>query len=168
MPSLRKTLAVLSALSVISFAFYYAGSAASASPPPQAEKAIPEHTLFIAEETDTPLRLKPRKPIVVRLDKEVSKVTVDDKPAHVTAVVYDRTSIALIPKGAGAAHITVYGKNGDPIMARYVIIADPAEKYIRLRQTCRKGGGISCERERVYYCPNLCYETRLVEATAPE
>ena len=51
-------------------------------------------------------------------------------------------------------------------MARYVVIEDPAEKYIRIRQICKEGQSVNCEKSRVYYCPNLCYETKLVGVLA--
>jgi hypothetical protein len=52
-------------------------------------------------------------------------------------------------------------------MARYVVIGDPLKKYIRLHQVCKSGQDPSCDKTRVYFCPNLCYETRLVGAAQP-
>jgi hypothetical protein len=124
--------------------------------------AMPEYTLFSAPETHLPLHLKPGKPQIVHLDTEVTDVTVDDKPSQVAAVVYSKTSIALFPRDAGAAHITARGKDGTPVMARYVVISPPAEKYVRLHHTCRKENDAACENTYVYYCPNLCYRTRIV------
>jgi hypothetical protein len=50
-------------------------------------------------------------------------------------------------------------------MARYVIIADPAQKYIRLHQVCRKGASAPCEKTVVYYCPNFCYQSHVIDAS---
>jgi hypothetical protein len=148
----------------------YAG-ATSIAPPPAAATAtaMPEYTILSAPETDIPLRLKIsafKKPQMVHLDSEVGEVAVDGMPIHVTAVKYDGKSIALFPRSPGVSHITVFGKNGAPIMARYVIVADPAKKYIRLRLTCKKETDAGCRKSAVYFCPNLCYETRLVGAAA--
>lgn len=131
---------------------------------PALTATMPEHTLFSAPETHLPLRLRPGKAQVVRLDSEVGDVTVDDMPKNITAVVYEKTSIALVPHNPGAAHFTVFGKDGKPLMARYVVIAENAQKYARIHQTCRKETDVDCEKTYVYYCPNLCYKTHIVGA----
>jgi hypothetical protein len=127
---------------------------------------MPAFTVFSAPETHIPIRLRPGKPQVVHLEAEAGDVTVDDMPGNVSAVIYGPKSIVLFPRAAGGAHFTVLGKNGETLMARYVVINGPPQKYFRLRQVCREGAAAGCAKDRVYYCPNLCYETTLVGALA--
>lgn len=164
MSPIKTALASISVLSGILLAVLCI-SHVSAAPPASVSAAIPdipEHAVFTAEETHIPLRLKPRKPQVVHLDAEVGDVTVDDLPENVSAVIYHEKSIALIPRNPGAAHITVFGKSGNILMSRYIVIAEPEQKYIRLRKTCRNKTVATCEKTHLYYCPNYCYETRLI------
>lgn len=168
--SLIKTIpSIFLALCVVALSFTPAGNAGATTPAaPVKKQDMPEYFTFSAPETDLPLRLKLTpflKSQIVHLNAEVGSVTVDEMTEHVTAVVYDKTSVALFPKSPGAAHITVFGKNGLPIMARYAIVLAPAEKYVRVRQRCKKETDVSCKNTYVYYCPNLCYKTHLVGFT---
>ena len=158
---IKKTLHVLSVLSVVFPVLFCmrSGDAASAVD-------MPEYAIFSAPETHMPVRLRLGKPQIVHLDAAVGDVTVDGLPQNVTAVAYGEKSIVLIPHNLGAAHITILGKNGEPLMARYaIVVAVAADKYVRIHQTCKKTTGADCEKKHVYYCPNLCYETRLVNST---
>jgi hypothetical protein len=73
-------------------------------------------------------------------------------------------SLVLIPRDAGATHKTVLGKDGKVIMQRYVIVAAPAEKYIRIRRACSGNAG-TCVQTSVYYCPDMCHETKMLTST---
>ena len=169
MPLIKKNQAVLSALSGVFLMFILMGHACAAAPAlySAAVSDMPEHTLSFAPQTELPIHVKPGKPQVVHLDADVGRVTVDDMPAHVSAVIYDSRSIILFPHSASAgAHITVFGKDGKPFMARYVVIDDPDKKYIRINQVCKNGHDAACEKTSIYYCPNLCYETRLISTAS--
>lgn len=124
--------------------------------------ATPEHKVEAAAETHLPIRLKPGKYQVVELSGEFGHATVDDTPANVTVVPYSHNSAALYPKGEGASHVTIYGKDGAVLMARYVMVAAPEQRYIRLHEVCRPGTGPACDKTIVYYCPNFCYETHVI------
>lgn len=124
--------------------------------------SAPQHQINLANETDLPLRLKPGKYQVVPINAEFGSATVDDGAAKLTIVPYSKNSVAFYPHGEGAAHAVIYGKDGKVIMARYVVIADPSKQYIRLRENCKKPGDANCGRTLVYYCPNFCYETRVI------
>jgi len=154
---------------VLLFIFGHTSSMAADGAPSPSLANIPEHTLHSAPETDLPIRLKlSKKPQFLHLNADVRDVTVDEdgKPAHISAVRYDSRSIALLGRSKGAAHITVFGKNGAPIMSRYVIVADPTDKYIRMHLTCKKGDPTPCDKTRIYFCPNFCYETQVIRTTS--
>jgi hypothetical protein len=143
------------------------GFAAPAAAPATVTK-MPEHTVFLAPETHTPIRVKPRKPQVVHLDADIGRTVVDDKPGSVSIITYGSRSVVLFPHSKqDTAHITIFGKDGKPLMARYVVIEDPNNKYIRMHQVCKKGqDDAECKKTNIYYCPNLCYKTQLVGAAA--
>lgn len=147
--------------------FFFSLSEAHGEAPPAslADIRIPQYTLAAAPETHLPVRVKPRKSQVVHLDFDVGHVTIGEGRENVAAVPYTKTSVALVPAKAGVAHMTVFDKNGKARMSRYIVVSEPAEKYVRILQTCRKGqGDATCASPApsTYYCPNLCYKTRLV------
>jgi hypothetical protein len=127
--------------------------AAAADKPLLSAEDMPVHAVAAAPETHVPFRLKPGKYQTVTLDAEAGDITTDDHPEIVTGVPYGHNQVALYPHKPGAAHITIRDKRGAPIMSRYVVVADPEVKYIRLA----KG-----DKTSVYYCPNMCYETHIV------
>ncbi len=139
------------------------GHSAEGGAPAQAVD-MPEFTIAAATETHAPVRLRPGKPQIIRLDARIGSVAVEGMSERVTAVGYDEKSVALVPRNIGVSHLTVFDKDGAPLMARYVVVAEAPTKYIRIRQTCKKAGVANCEKIQVYYCPNLCYETRIVGA----
>ena len=112
------------------------------------------------EETHPMIRLTPDKPQIVNLDGDAVSVIVGNQ-AHLNAVMDTTRSLVLIPRDPGATHLTVMGQNGKPIMERYVIVASPSEKYIRVRRDCT-GVGNNCEPVSVYYCPDMCHETGIL------
>lgn len=127
---------------------------------------MPRYTVQPAAETHLPLRIRPVKYQVVRLESDIGRVVVDDQPSRLTAVPYGRNAVALFPKAKGAAHVMVTARNGEVLMARYVIIGDSSEKYIRLHHTCGKGTVRPCEKTLVYYCPDQCYQTHVMSPGA--
>lgn len=153
-------------LAVLTFFF---SSPAGAVTYPASPSDMPEYTLLSAPETALPVRVKPGKPETIHLDEDAARVIVDQKPKNMSAIIYDSRSIVLFPhKTAGGAHFTVFGKDGKPIMARYAVIDNPGKKYIRLHQVCGTGHDSSCQKTNVYFCPNFCYETKLVGAVAAQ
>jgi hypothetical protein len=47
-------------------------------------------------------------------------------------------------------------------MSRGVLIPERGKKYVRIAAGCKKG--TACAAPRIFYCPNLCYETGLSRA----
>lgn len=127
--------------------------------------AMPEHSVAAgAEETHPPLRLRPGRPEIVRLEEPVGDVAVKGTRKQLTAIAYGSKTVALFPGRAGASHITIRGKDGRPIMSRYVFIAELGSKYLRIRHACgKKAPSRACGGVRVYYCTNVCYETHVME-----
>jgi len=135
---------------------------------PSQAGAIPEYELSQDEETHPMIRLTPDKPQIVHLDSDARSIIVGN-PAHLNAVLDTTRSLVLVPRDPGATHITVIGKDGKVIMQRYVIVAGPAEKYIRIRRNCAAiaggAGGGTCAQTTVYYCPDMCHETKIMAST---
>lgn len=122
---------------------------------------MPEVTLKPATDTHQPIRLKPSKPHLIKLEYDIGDVTVDDQPQDLAAFAYDARTLALFPKQkSGGAHVVVLGKGGEKLMSRYVFISEPGQKYIRVREPAASDA--QANLDRVYFCPNLCYETHLV------
>jgi hypothetical protein len=125
---------------------------------------VPEHTVTAGAETDLPLRLRPKKYLVLDFKQEFGHATVDDNPGKVTVVPYGPRSVAIYPHEEGAAHVTIYSRSGEVLMARYVVVATLEKKYVKLHEVCKAGA--NCGRTVTYYCPNLCYQTRVAVAPA--
>jgi len=164
----KKTLGLISAVIGLAFGFACAAGASTAVSSANTDD-MPEYTFQSASETALPVHIKPGKPQTVHVDRDVGHVTIDGPRKNVSAFIYDSRSVILFPHGSsGGAHFTIYGKDGKPFMERYAVIGDPEKKYIRLHQTCANGSkDPSCEKTAIYFCPNLCYETRMVSA-APQ
>jgi hypothetical protein len=128
-------------------------------------QGVPEHTVSAGAETDLPLRLRPRKYLVIDLKEPVGHAEVDN-PGKVTVVPYGFRSVAVYPHEEGAAHFTIYGRDGKVLMARYAVVATIEKKYVRLHQICKGTSGPGCGRTVTYYCPNFCYQTRVAAAPA--
>jgi hypothetical protein len=128
--------------------------------PAQAANA-PEFDLTPAEETHPMLRLTPDKPQIVHLTAPAHSVIVGN-PAHLNAIMDSAKTLVLVPRDPGATYFTVIGQDGKVLMERYVIVAGPADKYIRIRRSCAAAGSGTCVQTSVYYCPDMCYETGIM------
>jgi hypothetical protein len=124
---------------------------------------VPEHTVTAGAETDLPLRLRPRKYLVLDLKEPFGRAEVDN-PSKVTVVPYGFRSVAVYPHQEGAAHITIYGRSGKVLMARYAVVASIEKRYVRLHEVCKDASSQNCGRTITYYCPNFCYQTRIAAA----
>jgi hypothetical protein len=125
-------------------------------------EALPEFRLSVrAADTHPVIRLTPHKPWLIRLDGDAKDIVVDENSAGLSAVRYGRKSIALLSKGTGAAHITVKDAAGGILMSRGVLIPRTGQKYVRLAGSCSDGK--PCATPRIFYCPNLCFETSLAQ-----
>ena len=139
---------------------------------PSQAGAIPEYDVSQGEETHPMIRLTPDKPQIVHLDSDARSIIVGNQQ-HLNAVLDSTRSMVLVPRDPGATHITVIGNDGNIIMQRYVIVAGPAEKYIRIRRNCAPvagAGGSSgasgpCAQTTVYYCPDMCHETKIMASS---
>ena len=135
---------------------------AASRPLPADVAAAPEYKVAPLQTTYPMLRLSPDKPEIIRLDADARSVLVGN-PAHLNAVLDNTRTIVLVPRDPGATYFTVIGHDGSVIMERYVIVAGPAHKYIRIRRACPPGA-TGCNATSVYYCPDLCYETEIMGA----
>jgi hypothetical protein len=122
--------------------------------------AMPEFRLPLpADDTHPLIRITPQKPWMLRLGGDAASITIDDNTAGLQVLRYGEKSIALLSKRTGAAHITVKDAKGAILMSRGVLVPERGKKYIRIAAGC-KGDG-ACAAPRIFYCPNLCYETSL-------
>lgn len=112
--------------------------------------------LKVNEETHPPLRLTPDVSQIINLDRDVQRVIVGNNN-HVNVLMDTSKRLIVVPRGAGATHFTLLDENGQVVMQRHVIVAAPAEKYVRIRQSCGFSGN-NCEPVRMYYCPGMCHE----------
>lgn len=126
--------------------------------PPQATITI-DASFDPAEETHPPLRLTPDKTQIIELDEPVSRVIIGGE-THINVLTDTATRIIVVPRVPGAGHFTVLGPNGKVMMKRHVIVASPAEQYVRIRMPCH--GSRSCNPVRVFYCPGMCHEVAVV------
>lgn len=122
-----------------------------------------EYAIVAAAETHQPLRVKNGKPVLMQTEADIGSVTVDAGKA--VAFAQGPKTVAVFPKGLGASHVVVRDKEGQVAMARYVFSVDPAKKYVKLKQPCADNAGAACER--IYFCPNLCYQTHIVAPPPP-
>ena len=166
--NIKKALRTFTALSVVWLACPPSSIAADdnggpAGIMPAQAAAAPEYDISEGEETHPMIRLTPDKPQIVHLDSDARSIIVGN-PAHLNAIMDSVRSIVLIPRDPGATHLTVIGQNGKPIMERYVIVASPADKYIRIRRNCN-GAGLNsnnCAPTSIFFCPDMCYETKVM------
>ena len=141
-----------------------APAAAPVFPAPASTEAAtaPEYQVDPTKETHPMIRLSPDKPQIVHLDAPARSVLVGN-PAHLNVVMDNTTTLVLVPRDPGATHFTVIGRDGKIVMQRYVIVAGPADKYIRIRRSCANAGAnANCAKTSVYYCPDMCYETEIM------
>lgn len=107
--------------------------------------------------THPPLKLTPDKSEIIRLDHDAVTVVIGN-PAHLSVLAENTRTLVMVPKSPGATYVTVLGKDGQTILQRHVIVASPAEKYVRIRKPCVNSKDDSCRTTKVYYCPDMCHE----------
>lgn len=122
-----------------------------------------EYAIPPGAETHQPLRVKNGKPALMQVEFDIGSVTVDAGKA--VAFANGPRTVAVFPKSLGASHMVVRDKSGQVVMARYVFAVDPAKKYVKLKQACANDAKASCQR--IYFCPNLCYQTHIVDPPPP-
>jgi hypothetical protein len=128
--------------------------ARGATPPPGAAGEIPEYALSPGEETHLPLRLNAGKSKLIRLGRPAAHVKVEPS-TRVGPFLASPVTLALLAHREGAARLTVLDTGKKQVMSRVIIVMKPGQKYVRLR---RSDGDA-----RLYYCPDLCYESRLAQ-----
>jgi hypothetical protein len=161
------------------FRLFAAVSAALLLCPLTAAQAQTDHGILPAQAADAPeyelqapddethpmIRLTPDKPQIVKLDSDARSIIVGN-PANLNVVMDTTRSLVLIPRDPGATHMTVLGRDGKVIMQRYVIVAAPAETYVRIRRACASAAqGGNCVQTSIYYCPDMCHETKILSST---
>ncbi len=114
------------------------------------------------EETHPPLRLTPDKSEILLLDENVTRVIIGSD-VHLNLMMDTPNRIIAVPREPGATHFTLLGEEGRVLMQRHVIVADPEQKYIRIREACPAG---NCEPLRMFYCPDMCHEIDIPGAAA--
>lgn len=172
-PAISKALRTLAAVSAamlvcpVAVLAQTGNTAVGAGMPPAQTAHIPEYDLSSqGEETHPMIRLTPDNPLIVHLDSNARSLMVGN-PAHLNAILDTVRTVVLVPRDPGATYLTVIGKDGKVIMQRHVIVAAPAEKYIRIRRNCAGAGSNSaaCVETSMYYCPDMCYETKIISST---
>lgn len=117
-----------------------------------------EATVEDIEETHPILRISQDKSEMIKLEREAASVIVGN-PAHISVLLDTPDTLVVVPRGAGASHFSVIGKDGSLIMQRHVIVGGPKEQYIRIRRSCA-GNTAGCQATSVYFCPDMCHEVR--------
>ncbi len=119
----------------------------------------------VADESDThpALSLTPDKSEMLHLDRDAGTIIVGN-PAHLSAILDSSRTILLVPRAPGSTMFTVLDSQRKVIMQRHVFVDAPADKYIRIRRNCALGRG-GCQPTSVYYCPDICHEISVQQAS---
>ena len=126
--------------------------------PSQATVSI-DAQFSVDEETHPPLRLTPDRSEIIELDKSVNRVIIGNE-VHINVMLDTAKRLIIVPRIPGATFFSVLDGEGNIIMQRHVVVANPKEKYVRVRQPCR--GTDACMPIRMYYCPEMCHEIAIV------
>jgi len=110
-------------------------------------------------DTHPPIKLTPDKSELIRLNAKAGSVIIGN-PDHVSILAENAKTLVLVPGVPGATHITILDQQANILMRRHVIIAQPKERYVRIRKPCR-GEDETCEPTRVYFCPDMCHEINM-------
>lgn len=126
--------------------------------------SVPDQPLEIHDDdvTHPPLRLTPDKSEIIRLDGDAYSVIIGN-PAHVSILAENQNTLVAVPLELGATYMAVLDFNRNVIMQRHVIVGNPRESYVRVRNTCAFSGAGDCNDMEVYYCPGMCHSIRLTE-----
>lgn len=136
---------------------------------------LPAHTSQSGESsinddlnTHPPLNITPDKSALIRLKEDAATILIGN-PTHVSILAENARTLVVIPQEAGASSFTVLNKDGQIIMQRHVIIAAPANNYIRIRRSCAGSKSDDCQQTSVFYCPDMCHSVKIgrTEQTAP-
>lgn len=140
---------------------------AGSTPPPGVSgiEIVPADTLSADEQTaytpdeptHPPLKITPDKSEIVRLDQDASTVIVGN-PNHISVLADNVRTLVLVAKSPGATFFTVLNAKGDVVMQRHVIVAQPGEKYVRVRKSCAGSKDGNCQQTQVFYCPDMCHQ----------
>jgi hypothetical protein len=126
-------------------------------------------------ETHPLLRISPDKSELIKLDRDAVSVIVGN-PQHLSVLLDTPNVLVLVPRAPGATYFTALDRQGEPIMARHVVVAAPEKQYIRVRRSCINAEADSgCTAQSVYFCPDMCHEIGITQlgsddarAAAPE
>lgn len=121
------------------------------------EAAAPAGMPILKETTHPTIQLSPDDSELVKLDRDAGLVVVGN-PEHANVIADSTRTLVIIPRKPGATYFTVMGTDGSIVMRRLIIVAGPEEHYVRVKNTCRSGGGQSCTENNVYYCPDTCHK----------
>lgn len=122
---------------------------------------------FMPGHTDVPpsvLRAAPRLNLtmdrseLIRLDEDAAGVVIGN-PAHISVLLDTPQTLVVVPQQPGATHFTVLDDRGEVLMARNVIVAAPAENYLRIRRASCPDG--ECAPMDAYYCPDMCHKINI-------
>lgn len=114
--------------------------------------------------SENSIRLSMDKSKIIRLKDDAASVLVGN-PNHASVLAESPRLLVVIPRMAGATHITVLNKKGEVILDRHVLVAAPQQQYLRIRRSCAGAGERECAPTRTYYCPNkdMCHEIASVD-----
>ena len=134
-------------------------------------ESYPVYDVPLAEETGDMIYLKMNKSVVLHLNRAVRSVKIDDPEKLIVFIKNSRKIYVLAKRKKGITHFTALDKNGEIIVAHYVLIEKPATKYVHARILCtEETKDAACDKTRFYYCTgSQCYETYTTHSdeTAP-
>lgn len=115
------------------------------------------------------IRVAPGKSEIVRLDRDAASIIVGS-PSHARVLLDSPRTLIIVPGMPGATSFQVLDADGAVVLEKYVIVAAPQQRYMRIRRLCGDGNTGNCAESATYYCPDGCYEVRSPseqEATSP-
>ncbi len=109
------------------------------------------------------LHLMQDKSEMIQLREDAASVIVGN-PNHINVILDTPTTLIVVPRGSGASHFSVIGKDGTVILERQVVVGAPhnnnedGNKYVRIRRSCAASTSRNCQPSSVYFCNGSCHE----------
>jgi len=107
-------------------------------------------------ETTAPLKLAPNAVEVVKTQKNVGSVIINN-PDVLDVTVETSKRLLLRPLAAGATTLTLLSTGGEILYKRDVLVNDRFGKYVRIRRFCTGESEKNCSPVDTFYCPDGCY-----------
>lgn len=115
-----------------------------------------------AMDDGAPINLSPDGPAVIQLDSDAASVIVGN-PAQASAVLENPRLIMVVPQQPGTTKIIALDRNGKTLLNRRILVGGSRSNFIRVNKMCNQASGANCRNVAMYYCPDRCYETTVVQ-----